>query len=164
HGTEKEAAGIGAFAAHNPLIVGLVGIAFIFGEAIAIVIVLAEIFEGFLNGGPGGAQEFLVFAASGDEIAGDPQDELGLQIFPAVGILPTELINLLERIFIGDAEVVRHGTFGFADAEVKLAGVLSFPNPFHFFAGFLRDGGGEFAHDVLFEVGPEFQKRHGAVK
>src|SRR6202158_3354983 len=155
---------MGALAAHDPLVVGLVGIAFVFGKAIAIVIVFAEILERFLHGGPGASQEFLVFAASEDEIAINYQDKLGIQVFPAIGVLPTELINLLKGIFVGNTQIVGNRAFGFTDTEAELAGVAGFPNPFHFFAGFLRDGGGEFAHHIFFEVGPEFEEGHGAAE
>jgi hypothetical protein len=59
---------------------------------------------------------------------------------------------------------LRNGAFGFADAETELARVNRLPDPVHSFRSFLRDGGGEFAHHVFFEVGPEFEERHGAIE
>src|SRR5260370_8923579 len=60
--------------------------------------------------------------------------------------------------------MVRDGAFGFANAETGGGGMGGFGDPGYFFDGFLGDGGGKFAHDVFFELGPEFQKRHGAVE
>src|SRR4029077_9270300 len=95
---EYQAGGVVALAFDEPGVVGLVGIAFVFWQAVAVVIVLVEIGDGFLHGGPGVTQESLILVTCEDKIAIDHQDELGIEIFPTVGVLPAKLIDLLEGI------------------------------------------------------------------
>ena len=126
---EQQSAGIGAFAANEPVVVSLIGISAVFGHAAA-VIELLQISDGLLDGGPYCLSEGnFVFAAGENEIAINHQNKFGIQIFPAVGVLPIEMIYQDKWIFVGDAEIVRDCAFIFADPKVEIVRLLCFPDP-----------------------------------
>src|SRR5215469_14414386 len=81
-----------------------------------------------------------------------------------IRVLPTELVDLLEWIFGGNSQIVRHSSFDLAYPVLGRTGFLSFPGPGHALAGFLRHSISDFFHDTLFDVWPEFDQRHRTVK
>ena len=106
---EIEAAAIGAFAAGGPFVVGLIGEAAVFDQAVAVGVELFQVIEGFAHGFVVVAQEVEILAAAEDVIAPDHQDVFAIEVAPVGDVLPTVLIDIDERIFIGVSQIVRRG-------------------------------------------------------
>src|SRR5947207_1809041 len=89
-GGEPQPAAVGTFTVDDPDVVGLIGIVVILRKAIPGSVVLAEMLERFLYGGPGVFEEGHILLAGENVILVDHQNEFAVQVFPVIGILPTE--------------------------------------------------------------------------
>src|SRR5207302_4936208 len=99
---EPESATVGTFTVDDPDVVGLIGIVVILRQAVAGAVVLAEMLERFLYGGPGVFEEGNILLAGENVVFVDHQNKFAVQIFPVVGILPTEGVRQFEGIFLGN--------------------------------------------------------------
>src|SRR5579871_4496201 len=141
-GSEPEAAAVGADAANNPGIIGLIGIAAIFGDATA-VIELLEIFHRDLHSGPHIAEELFVGFPGQNIVAVDHQDKFGVEILPIIGVLPAGLVNENEGVAFRYAEIVRDSADFLSLEQDGTARLLRLRDPETEFGILARYGVGE---------------------
>ena len=109
-------------------------------------------------------QECFVRFSGQNVVAIDHQHEFGIEILPVVGVLPAGFVDGNKWIAFGHAEIVRDCALFLALVQDGLAGLLRFPDPQALFRPFARHRCGEFAQDLLVDLRPEFQQRHGGVE
>ena len=142
----------------------MIRVAVVLRDSISVAVVLLQMFDGLLDGGPGVFQESRIFSPGEHIIAPYHQHKLAVEVFPVIGVLPTELIRNRERVFLRHAKIMRHGSLGFSHAEFWFTGLERLPNPEVLAGQIFRHGVGKLAQNLLVEVGPEFCNRHRAVK
>src|SRR5260370_1411379 len=162
-GGRAHPAAVGADAANGPGIVGLIGIAAIFGDAAA-VIELPQVGDCFLHGGPHFAKKSGGLTSCQNIVAIDHQDEFRIQVFPVVSVLPAGFIDRDERVAFGYTKVVGYGTFFLALVQNGLASLLRFPNPESLFRILARNSIRKLAEFLFFDFRPEFEQRHGCIE
>ncbi len=155
---------IRAVSTHQPGIVGLIRISIVVRNSIAIAIEFPQVHQRFLNRRPGITQKFLVLASCQHIVAVNHQHKFRIQIFPAVGVLPTELVDLKKRILCRHSQIVRYCAFRLALPKRQLTSVQRFPDPHHSFIQIARYGIRKRPHHLLVDLRPEFHQRHRSVK
>ncbi len=128
------------------------------------MIKLAKIFDRVLDRGPGRAEKRLIGATGENVVAIDHQNKFGVQILPVVCILPSRLVDGIEGIALGHAEIMGNSANLFALVGDGRTTQLRLPHPETLLRPFLRHGIGKLQQDLFVDLRPELEQRQGGVK
>ena len=119
------------------------------------MIELAQILDCSFCCGPCAAEKFGIAAANQHIIVINHQDELGVEVFPVVGVLPARLIDGNEGIALRSAEVVGNRANLLAFVGDWLACLSRISDPESLFWPLPDDGIGKFQQHLFVDVRPE---------
>ena len=93
---------------HGPRVVGLIRLAIVFGEAVAVPVGGSEPSQYRIDGREHFADQGLAVRSGRNGVAPGLEDELRSEVLPAVDVLEPVPVRPMERVVAGPAHVVRH--------------------------------------------------------